>query len=71
MIDRRSLVLAGLCVGWQSIFDPAEAAGGSLQAEAESDGCHEIADEIDAQASSRMFDPSTERLSWAPRLSGN
>jgi hypothetical protein len=71
MIDRRSLVVAGLCFGWQVLFDRSEAANGSPPVEAEIDNCHDIPGEFEAQARARIFDPSTEGLSWAPLLSGN
>jgi hypothetical protein len=71
MIDRRSLVVAGLCFGWQVIFHRTEAANGSPPVEADIDSCHDNADEIEAQVRGRIFTSSTERLSWGPLLSGN
>lgn len=67
MIDRRSLVVAGLCFGAQLIPHRTEAA--STRTKSDTYDCHDIADEIEIEASGRIFDPSTNRLSWAPRLS--
>jgi len=71
MIDRRALLMAGLCVGWQPVVAWAEDAGGGSRADADGDGCYEIKDEIEAEVRNRKFDPSIEALSWAPRLQGN
>jgi hypothetical protein len=71
MIDRRSLMVAGLCFAGQVIFDRTEAANGNSRAEEDINGCNDSADEIEAQARGRTFDSSAEQLSWAPRLSGN
>jgi hypothetical protein len=70
MIHRRSLLMAGLYFAAQVISGRTVAASGSPRAEADVNGCRYIANEIETEARGRMFDPSTERLSWAPRLSG-
>lgn len=71
MIDRRSLVVASLCFAAQSIAYRSEAANSSLRAQSDTGDCREVADEIEAEMNGRMFDPSLEELSWAPRLSDN